>query len=141
MEKIKFKILLGSNYQTEAPHAEVLIDDTVIFDAQVSSESYIIHNGNFENEGDHKLIIKLKNKKPEHTEVDADGNIIKDSLLEIKQVIMEDIEIHNSFSLDQNKFYYEHSGEQHQLYNTLGVNGQAVINFSTPFYVWLLETI
>jgi len=141
MEKIKFKIVLSGNYKTTAPHAEVSIGNQIVFDAQVTDTSFISYTGEFENEGDHQLLIKLKNKQPEHTVVDDKGNIVKDSLLEIKQVIMEDIEVHNSFSLDKEKFYYEHSGQRDTLYNTLGVNGQAVINFTTPFYVWLLETI
>jgi len=141
MEKIKFKIVLDSDYQTTAPHAEVLVNDTVIFDARVTGKSYITYTKEFDNEGNHKLIVKLKNKQPEDTEVDAQGNIVKDSLLKIDKVVIEDIEIHNNFSLNTEMFYYEHSEKKETLYNTLGINGQAVINFSTPFYAWLLETI
>lgn len=141
MENIKFLITLDSDYQTVPPRARVTIGDKVIFDNQVSSENFIINHAEFENEGTHQLTIELLDKKPEHTEVDDQGNIIKDSVLKIKKVSIEDIEIQNNFSLDQEKFYYEHSGERHQLYDTLGVNGKAVINFSTPFYIWLLETI
>lgn len=141
MEKLKFKIVLEGDYQTQPPHARVMLNDDIIFDAKLSGESFIPFQREFENESENKLTIELVDKKPEHTEIDEQGNIVKDSVIKIKSVIIEDIEIHNNFSVNQEKFYYEHSGEQHQLYDTLGVNGKAVINFSTPFYVWLIETI
>ena len=106
MEKIKFKIVLDSDYQTTAPHAEVLVNDTVIFDARVTGKSYITYTKEFDNEGNHKLIVKLKNKQPEDTEVDSQGNIVKDSLLKIDKVIIEDIEIHNNFSLNTGSLIY-----------------------------------
>ena len=94
-----------------------------------------------DNDSDFQLRIELIDKIPEHTVLDEQGNIVKDSVLTIKKIIIEDIEIQSNLSLDQEKFYYEHSGGKHQLYDSLGVNGTAVINFSTPFYIWLLETI
>lgn len=141
MEKLKFQIVLEGVYQTEPPRARVILNNDIIFDATLTSESFIPFQREFENETNNKLEIELVDKKTEHTQIDEHGNIIKDSVLKIKKVLIEDIEIQNTFSLNKDKFYYEHSGEQHQLYDTLGINGKAVINFSTPFYVWLLETI
>ena len=141
MEKVKFAITLGSDYQTVPPQARVTIADKIVFEGMVSANILILEHAELENEGDYQLRIELLNKKPEHTEIDEQGNIVKDSVLKINKIVIEDIEIQNNLSLDQEKFYYEHSGEQHQLYNSLGVNGTAVINFSTPFYIWLLETI
>ena len=141
MEKVKFAITLGSDYQTVPPQARVTIADKIIFEGMVSANILILEYAELENEGDYQLRIELLNKKPEHTEVDEQGNIVKDSVLKINKIVIEDIEIQNNLSLDQEKFYYEHSGDQHQLYDSLGVNGTAVINFSTPFYIWLLETI
>lgn len=141
MEKIKFHISLSGEYATEAPQARVKINDKIVFENKVTETAFISFSEEFDNESDNQLSIELFNKKSEHTEIDEQGNIVKDSVIKIKSVLIEDIEIHNNFSVNQEKFYYEHSGQQHQLYDTLGVNGKAVINFSTPFYVWLLETI
>ena len=140
MEKIKFAITLGSDYQTVAPKARVAINDTVLFENTVESDVLIVKTLEFDNEGSHQLKIDLLDKLPEHTEIDEQGNVVKDSLLKIKKVIIEDIEIQNELSLVSESFYYEHSGEKHTLYDTLGVNGTAVINFNTPFYMWVLET-
>jgi len=141
MERLKFSITLGSDYQTVPPKARVSIADNVIFENYITDDNFILYVAELENDANYTLKIELLDKVPEHTEVDEQGNIVKDSVLKIKKVIVEDIEIDNNFSTNQEKFYYEHSGERHQLYNTLGVNGTAVINFSTPFYIWLLETI
>lgn len=141
MEKLKFHIVLDGEYQTKPPHARVRVNNEVVFDAELTSESFIPFYREFENDSKNRLEIELVNKTAEHTKVDEQGNIVADSVIKIKKVLIEDIEIQNNFSINRDKFYYEHSGEQHQLYDTLGINGKAVINFSTPFYVWLLETI
>lgn len=141
MEKLKLAITLDSDYQTVPPKAVVTINNKELFQGLVSGPTLIVQQLELDNEGEHQINISLVDKLSEHTLIDEQGNILKDSLLKINKLIIEDIEIQNSFSLDQSKFYYEHSGARHQLYNTLGVNGTAVINFSTPFYVWLLETI
>jgi hypothetical protein len=141
MEKVKFSITLGSDYQTVPPRARVTIADKKIFEGPVSADILIIDPAELDNDSDFQLRIELIDKIPEHTVLDEQGNIVKDSVLTIKKIIIEDIEIQSNLSLDQEKFYYEHSGGKHQLYDSLGVNGTAVINFSTPFYIWLLETI
>ena len=141
MEKVKFSITLGSDYQTVPPRARVTISDKKIFEGPVSADILIIDPAELDNDSDFQLRIELIDKIPEHTVLDEQGNIVKDSVLTIKKIIIEDIEIQSNLSLDQEKFYYEHSGGKHQLYDSLGVNGTAVINFSTPFYIWLLETI
>ena len=141
MEKVKFSITLGSDYQTVPPRARVTIADKKIFEGPVSADILIIEPAELDNDSDFQLRIELIDKIPEHTVLDEQGNIVKDSVLTIKKIIIEDIEIQSNLSLDQEKFYYEHSGGKHQLYDSLGVNGTAVINFSTPFYIWLLETI
>ena len=141
MEKVKFSITLGSDYQTVPPRARVTIADKKIFEGPVSADILIIDPAELDNDSDFQLRIELIDKIPEHTVLDEQGNIVKDSVLTIKKIIIEYIEIQSNLSLDQEKFYYEHSGGKHQLYDSLGVNGTAVINFSTPFYIWLLETI
>lgn len=141
MENIKFAITLGSEYQTVPPKARITVADKIVFEGQVSGSILILEHAKLENEGNYQLRIELLDKQPEHTELDEQGNIVKDSVLKIEKIVIEDIEIQNNLSLDQSKFYYEHSGKQHQLYDSLGVNGTAVVNFSTPFYIWLLETI
>ena len=141
MEQIKLKLKLTGQYETVAPHAQVTLNDNVIFDAIVNGTSVIVQSATLENESVNKLKITLLDKKDEHTEIDEQGNILKDSQLTIEECTIEDVDLIPNFSLIQEKFYYEHSGSKHQLYNTLGINGSAVIEFDTPFYVWLLENI
>ena len=141
MEKVKFSITLDSDYQTVPPTAEVHVAGREIFKGQVTGPTLIVQHLELEDNSDYQLLIKLVDKHSDHTVVDDQGNVIKDSSLKIKKLVVEDIEIQSVLSTNPEKFYYEHSGSQHILYDTLGVNGQAVINFSTPFYIWLLETI
>ena len=76
------------------------------------------------------------------TEIDNDGNITRDTLIKIKNIELDDIDITKMLSLNQEKFYYKHdTGKVDTFYDTMGVNATSTIEFTTPFYVWLLENL
>ena len=96
MEKVKFSITLGSDYQTVPPRARVTIADKKIFEGPVSADILIIDPAELDNDSDFQLRIELIDKIPEHTVLDEQGNIVKDSVLTIKKIIIEDIEIQSN---------------------------------------------
>jgi hypothetical protein len=93
-------------------------------------------------EADHELTITMSGKRPEHTQLDERGQIVKDALLRVKRVIMDDMDI--TQLLQQFSTYtHDHNGHsgptQQPFYGDMGCNGQVVFRFSTPYYLWLLE--
>ena len=93
---------------------------------------------------EHELKFVLKNKTQEHTTIDESGNIIKDSVLEIKNIKFDEIELGHMF-YEQAVYHHNFNGNGvdtvEKFYGTMGCNGSVVLKFSTPMYLWLLENM
>ena len=72
---------------------EAWLDDNCFFDNTIDQGTVHASTNFLDNEGSHKLIFKLKNKKEFHTTVDDQNNIIDDALIDIRNVTIEGIDI------------------------------------------------
>lgn len=124
---------------------EVWFNDHMVVDyAQVVEKKHVICNFDDDTEQSHCVKIIVKNKTAEHTVVDTAGKIIQDSLLEIKNFNLEEIDIDK---IVQEKAVYNHdfngSGNQvsESFYGIAGCNGSIELKFTTPAYLWLLENM
>lgn len=92
----------------------------------------------------HELKFVLKNKTQEHTTVDESGNILRDSLIEIKNLKFDDFELGYMF-YEQAVYRHNFNGTgldtEEKFYGTMGCNGSVVLKFFTPTYLWLLENM
>jgi hypothetical protein len=123
--------------------AEVWINQEKIFDTDSLTELVKIR---YEFVGDdeqqYNLRLVLKNKQPEHTKIDTDGNITSDSMIVAQNFELEEIDITH---IVHDKMQYQHdfngSGNTvtEKFYGALGCNGIASMTFFTPIYVWLLD--
>jgi hypothetical protein len=93
---------------------------------------------------EHTVKIVLKNKTAAHTKVDESGEIVKDSMIAISDVKLDDIEIDQMF-FERSCYTHSHNSDaepmQHQFYGNMGCNGTIEFKFSTPVYIWLLENL
>ncbi len=94
-------------------------------------------------EGVRKLAITLSNKTDAHTEIDADGNIVSDHVVEITNFNLDGIELDYVF---YSNCVYTHSfndpnvaPQTHDFFSTMGCNGTVAFEFDSPTYIWLLE--
>jgi len=141
METLKFKAVIDSDYFNLPPNLKIHYDGNVIADFPVVKETIIEKEITVEDDKEYKLNFTLYNKSKYDTVVE-DGKIIKDTVVKIKQVELDDVDITHMLPTDQEKFYYKHdSGQVDAFYDTMGVNGTSTVKFTTPFYVWLLETL
>lgn len=95
-------------------------------------------------EADHVLELVMSGKTPEHTVLDADGNVISDMLMHIKSIQFEGIDVTQIF-FEQSRYNHDFNGTQPPLedrfYGDIGCNGTVTLKFSTPIYLWLLENM
>jgi hypothetical protein len=124
---------------------EVWFNNNLIADyAQVVETKNVVCNFDDTVEQSHCVKILVKNKTAEHTAINADGKILQDSLLEIKNFNLEEIEIDK---IVQEKAVYNHdfngSGNQvsDSFYGSAGCNGSIELTFTAPAYLWLLENM
>ena len=146
METVNIKFTLEPEWFNNAPKIKVAVNDQTLLDVELGTKLDYEQPVELEDDSNHQLTFTLYNKTKYDTVV-KDGVIEKDTLIKISNIELEEIDLTSMLSLNKELFYYEHDSngskdlEKHTLYDTLGCNGTATINFTTPFYVWLLENL
>ena len=123
--------------------AEVWLDQQIVFDTEsLTAAESVRCDIDDEVEAEHVLKIVLKNKLPEHTVIDAEQNIVSDSLLLLTNFELEGIEI-DQLVFDQAEYFHDFNGSgpatTDKVYNSMGCNGTLSLKFYTPLYLWLLD--
>lgn len=142
LEPVDIDITLSSTFWKSAPKAKVYVDNTLIFDGEVSSSTELKWAGDLE-EGKHKLIVELYDKDKYQTVLEND-KIVKDQILNIDKVSFDEIDIgYMKHTLSQYYPNQKSSNVPLLVKNcvNLGWNGRWELEFTTPIYIWLLENI
>ena len=141
-EFIKIKINLSSkHWEDRFPGARVYVNEEIIFDNLIKEPIEVCWNGELP-EDDHKLIIEMYNKQDGDTALDDNDNILKDVILNIDNISIDDIDLEQLLHI--NSVYYPQSeyapGIVKECVN-LGWNGLWKLSFSVPTYLWFLENL
>ena len=146
METVEVKFTLEPTWFDNAPKIKVAINNNILLDTQLEEKLDFKKAVELNEDSSHQLTFTLYDKTNNDTVV-KDGVIEKDTLIKISNIELEDTDLTSMLSLNKELFYYEHDTngtaqlEKHTLYDTLGCNGTASINFTTPFHIWLLENL
>jgi hypothetical protein len=121
---------------------EIWLDDLQIFNQEHVTETIEFSHDITDDAADHDLRFLLKNKPADYTQVDADGNIIKDARLKISDIEFDEIAL--DYMITQQATYTHNfngagAETQEKFYGEIGCNGIVSLKFSTPIYLWLLE--
>lgn len=153
IEKLKFKIGLSRSSSKKTPEFSIGISGKEFIHTKISAEPNTVEYFEFECELEetiHQLEISLLNKLPLDTVQDENGNIIEDMLLTVESIEVDEIDLGNlRWSLSSyypkypNSYNNENQKKVTEVKNCidLGWNGTWVLQFSSPFYIWLLENI
>jgi chaperonin GroEL (HSP60 family) len=156
-EKLKFKLELYATMWDKAPHAEVLIDDKSYFNNEITGTEDKPDLIEFEHELEegksYELIIKRAGKGRNQTVIDNQGDILKDQLLHIKNIEIDEIDIGSlvyegvytpeypePWATQQRESGNELK-ESFKNVTQMGHNGTWSFKFTSPFYMWLLENL
>ena len=144
MDKITVSFDLTSSDYASALGFEVLLDDVSLLSIDHVKGPTPVRLEINDDEGKHEFKFVMKNKTPEHTVVDENGNITKDTMLSIADVTFDDIKLGHLF-LEQSVYHHSFNGSQapieDEFYGDMGCNGHVSLQFTTPIYLWLLENI
>jgi len=156
-EKLKFKLELFATMWNKPPHAEIMIDNKSYFAGDITGTENKPDVIEFEHEleegNDYNLLIKRSNKTNNQTVVNEEGDILKDQLLHIKSIEIDEIEL--GALLYEGVYTPEYpepwASQQRDSGNELpktfknvtqiGHNGEWRFTFESPFYQWLLENL
>ena len=156
-EKLKFKLELHATMWDRSPVAEILINDKSYFKGDITTTedkpTLIEFEHECEEDKDYQLIIKRSGKSKNQTVVNDKGDLLKDQLLNIKSIEIDEIDIgslvyEGTYTPDYPEPWATQQREsgaklQESLKNVtaMGHNGTWQFKFASPFYMWLLENL
>jgi len=144
MNSVKFSCVVAPSDTAVPLGCEIWIDDACVFDQNHVAEPVAVVHEFSDDNGEHVLRITLKNKLPEHTRIDDQNNILSDGLLSVTEISFDEIDC---TQIVQNLAVYRHNLNgtgpeiQDQFFGDLGCNGNVELKFTTPIYLWLLESM
>ena len=145
-EKLSFVVTLSGTFWDKRPQFSDWLDQKQIVSSEIADESQ--QEVRFEqevNEGPHTLIIRLENKTSDQT-VLTDSGVMKDMLLNIDDITIDDLSLGNllwsaEYKLDERQMYNGKEIDHMDGCVNLGWNGAYTLKFTSPFYIWLLEKL
>jgi len=156
-EKLKFKLELFATMWNKPPHVEIMINEKTYFHGDVTTDEDQPLLIEFEHECEegksYELVIKRSGKGKNETVTDQDGVILKDQLVHIKSIEIDEIDIgglvyEGVYTPDYPEPWatqQAHLGvklpESLKNVTKMGHNGTWSFKFESPFYMWLLENL
>ena len=155
-EKLKFKLELYATMWDKPPIADIKINEKSYFKEEITSTkdkpTIIEFECELEEGKSYNLIINRSGKNVTQTKIE-DGKIVKDQLLHIKSIEIDEIDIGGLVYEGVYKPEYPEPWATQQteagnkppetLKNVtqMGHNGTWTFTFESPFYMWLLENL
>ena len=156
-EKLKFKMELYATMWDRPPHAEILIGDKSYFTGDITGTEEKPNVIEFEHEfteGEKcELTIKRSGKIKNQTVVNDKGDLLKDQLLHIKRMEIDEIDLGalvyegvytpeypEPWASQQREAGVE-LPESFKNVTAMGHDGTWRFKFESPFYMWLLENL
>jgi hypothetical protein len=140
-ETVEIKIKLSSvNWEDRYPGARVYINETLIHQGLITEPTEISWSKELP-DGEYKIVVEMYNKKHGDT-VLQDGNIIKDVLLNIDSICIDEIDL-DQLTWSKSIYYPADKDAPEFVENcvNMGWNGRWELTFSSPVYLWLLENL
>jgi hypothetical protein len=144
-ETLNFEIEIGGTYWDRKPQYSIWIDDVKYLEGEVASASDEFDTVKFSADlidSKHVLKIRLENKQDSDTVQNDDKTaIVNDMLLNIGRIVVDEVDLGEIVYM-QSKFRGDDASRPTltQCVN-LGWNGSWELEFSCPFFIWLLETL
>ena len=145
-EKLSFVVSLSGTFWDKRPQFSIWLDDHIVIQSEIPDQmQHPIAFVNTVTNGLHTLKIRLENKTPADTLIE-NGQVIKDMLLNIDDIVIDDISLGNllwsaEYKLDNPHEYKGQVIDHLDNCVNLGWNGTYILNFTSPFYIWLLEKL
>ena len=156
-EKLKFKLELYATMWDKPPHAEILVGSKSYYnDAITSAEdkpTIIEFEAELEEGKKYDLIINRHGKSKNQTVVNDKGDLLKDQLLHIKKIEIDEIDLgglvyEGMYTPNYPEPWATQQRESGQdlrdsfkNVTQMGFNGEWRFTFESPFYMWLLENL
>jgi len=146
IEALKFRIGLSGTYWDKKPKFSILIGDTLYVQGAIElpakETQYVEFSAELADDSAYCLKIRLENKTESDTLQSEDkSEILQDMLLNIESIEIDDIDV-GIIKWTASKFVGDDPARPVlEACVNLGWNGSYMIEFKTPYYLWLLENM
>ena len=157
-EKLKFKIQLFATSWDKNPTAEIQLSGKTYFPqteitGTKENPTLIEFEAELEEDKEYTFSILRQGKERGQTVVNENGDILKDQLLHIKSIEIDEIDLGNLIhrALYTPEFPEPWATQQREAgvkleeswtnVDSMGHNGKWELPFTSPFYMWLLENL
>jgi hypothetical protein len=156
-EKLKFKLELYATMWDQPPVVDIKLNSKSYFKSEITSTEQDPTVIEFEAEltegSEYNLIIDRSGKRKNQTVLDDKGAIIKDQLLHIKGIEIDEIDIgalvyegvytpkYPEPWATQQRESGQDLKDSFKNVTQMGFDGEWKFTFSSPFYMWLLENL
>lgn len=133
--------------QATAPGLSILcqLDKREIFCGDITETPQEIQCEFADDPGSHEFTIEMMGKREQHTTLNEAGQIVRDTVIEIRDFALDGILLkdvlskHALYTHNQNDHFPESITQP--FYGIMGCNGVVTFRFTTPTYLWLLENM
>ena len=143
MELLPIEFDIGTTNADAKLGIQVWVDDLCVHQHSHVTETYHFrYDINDDEEIARKLKIVMTGKTSAHTQLDSNGNIVKDAMLGIHNITMDEINIDLIFyKIAAYRHDFNGTGDEctGAFFGHMGCNGSVTFEFATPGYLWLLE--
>jgi len=156
-EELNFKLKLYATYWDKAPSCDILVGDQQLWSGEIKGTkdkpNIIEFTVQLEEGKSHSLLLKRYGKDGKQCVVNDKGDILKDQLLHISEIEIDDINIGSlvyegiytpeypePWASQQAKAGVELPKDFKNV-KEMGHNGTWTFSFASPFYMWLLENL
>ena len=151
---MKIDFILQANFWNKSPSILIKLDNKIIknFDDFVDKQKTNISVDTDIEEGEHRLVIE-RHSKPVKDTVLEDSKIIKDSTIDIVDIVIDNISIEPLLGkatffpqypepwLSQQKQIGKEPAIKYNYCRILHHNGEWKLNFTSPIHVWFFQNI
>jgi len=146
MSTTQISCTIGTSDPTAGLGVEVWLNDQLLYDNNNFDQLSLPLTWDIgDDDAEHELRFVLKNKTGQHTQIDEQGNIVADDTINFADLIFEAIELKQIF-VEHATYHHSFNGASDtvitdKFYGVMGCNGTVSLKFTTPIYLWLLESM
>lgn len=142
MEKLQFEIEISAKLCTRSSNIQgyFFLNNEILEKYSFNESGKHVFTGEYElEEGPHKVGFTLNNKTSVDTVLDADGNIIDDTLITLEKIQIDEIDVTELFI--KSATFINVNETQIPVVRNIGINGAYGMEFNIPYYEWLLSKV
>ena len=156
-EKLKFKLELYATMWDKSPVAEIKLNSKSHFKSEITGTeqdpTVIVFEAELTEGSEYNLIIERSGKGKNQTVINEKGDILKDQLLHIKTIEIDEIDIGGLVYegvytpkypepwATQQRESGQDLKDSFKNVTQMGFNGTWSLKFTSPFYMWMLENL